>query len=181
VTRAGSPAGPSLTSVRSRVLVLLVAVSVVAGCADGEDDDARQAEKKSRASVEAELLGQARSVADLVGSTVTDWQVETRHCDITPPGRLWAMITRSKLPVPRDRQVAALHAVRDQWDRAGWEFGDRRIAPDRSLADGEPGHLEAGTSLGDASVIGSADQDYLDVIESSDCYDAVKGEDPGKG
>jgi len=166
---------------RSRVLALLVAVSVVTGCADGENYDARHAEKKSRAAVEAQLLGQARSVADLVGSTLTDWRVETRPCDITPPGRLWAMIARAQLPLPRDRQVAALHAVRDQWDREGWDFGDRRIAPDRMLADGDSGHLEAGTSFGDASVIGSANQDHFDVIVSSDCYDAVKGEDPGKG
>ena len=88
---------------------------------------------------------------------------------------------KAEFPLPRGRQVAALHAVRDQWDREGWDFSDRRIAPDRSLADGDPGHLEAGTSFGDASVIGSANQDHLDVIVSSDCYDAVKGEDPGKG
>jgi hypothetical protein len=171
----------TLGGMRSRVLALLVVVSVVAGCAHGENYDARHAAQKSRASVEAELLGQARSFADLVGSTVTDWRVETRACDITPPGRLWEMVTRSTLPLPRDRQVAALHAVRDQWDRERWDFGDRRIAPDRLLAEGEPGHLEAGTPFGDASVIGNATQDHLDVIVSSDCYDAVKGEDPGKG
>lgn len=78
---------------RSRVLALLVAVSMVAGCADGEDFGERPSEKKSRAAVEAELLGQARSIAGLVGSTVTDWRVETRPCDITPPGRLWEMVT----------------------------------------------------------------------------------------
>lgn len=83
--------------------------------------------------------------------------------------------------MPRDRRVAALHAVRDQWDQERRDFGDRRIAPDRLLADGDPGHLEAGASFGDASVIGSANQDHLDVIVSSDCNDAVKGEDPGKG
>lgn len=173
----------SLSGMRSRVVVaLLVAVSVVAGCADGEDFGERPSEKKARAPVEAELLAQARSVAGLAGSTVTDWRVETRHCDIASSGRLWAMIARAELPLPRDRQVAALHAVRDQWDREGREFGDRRIAPDRSLADGDPGHLEAGTSFGgDASVIGRADQDHLDFIVSSDCYDAVKGEDPGNG
>ena len=166
---------------RSRVLALLVAVSVVAGCAGGEDFGERPSGKKSRAAVEAELLGQARSFADLVGSSLTDWRVETRACDIASPGRLWAMVARAELPLPHGRQVAALHAVRDQWDREGWDFGDRRIAPDRSLADGDPGHLEAGTPFGDASVIGNADQDHLDVIVSSDCYDAVRGEDPGNG
>jgi hypothetical protein len=72
---------------------------------------------------------------------------------------------------------AALHAVRDQWDRDGRDFSDRRIAPDRLLSEGEPGHLEAGGY----SVIGSATEDQVDVIFSSACYDAVKGEDPGKG
>jgi hypothetical protein len=162
------------------MLAVLVAVSVVAGCSDGEDFGERPTEKKSRASVEAELLAQARSVAGLVGSTVTDWRVETRACDIASPGRLWAMIARAELPVPRARQVAALHAVRDQWDREGRDFGDRRIAPDRLLPNGDPGHLEAGMD-GDASVIGSATEDHLDVIVSSVCYDAVKGEDPGRG
>ena len=127
------------------------------------------------------MLAQARSVADLVGSTVTGWRVETTACDIVSPGRLWAMIARAELPLPRGRQVAALHAVRDQWDRDGWDFTDRRIAPDRRLPDGDPGHLEGGTAFGDASVIGSATQDHLDVIVSSNCYDAVNGEDPGKG
>jgi hypothetical protein len=162
---------------RSRVLAVLVAVSVVAGCADGEDFGERPTEKKSRVSVEVELLARARSVAGLVGSTVTGWRVETRACDIASPGRLWAMIARAELPLPRGRQVAALHAVRDQWDREGREFSDRRIAPDRLLPDGDPGHLEAEA----ASVIGSATRDQLAVIVSSDCYDAVRGENPGKG
>ena len=166
---------------RAGVLAVLVAVLAVGGCADGEDFGERPTEKKSRASVEAELLGQARAVAGLVGSTVTGWRVETSPCDIASPDRLWAMVTRAKLSLPRGRQVAALHAVRDQWDREGWDFGDRRIAPDRSLPDGDTGHLQAGSSSGNASVIGSANQDHLDVIVSSDCYDAVKGEDPGKG
>lgn len=91
------------------------------------------------------------------------------------PGRLWQMITRSKLLLPHDQQVAALHAVRDQWAREGRDFGNRSIAPDRLLPVGDTGHLEAAASFGDASVIGSADQDHLDVIVSSVCYDAVKG------
>jgi hypothetical protein len=171
----------TLSGRRSTVLALLVAVWVVAGCAGGEDFGERPSAKKSRAAVEAELLAQAQSIAGLAGSTVTDWQEETRPCDIASPGRLWAMIARAKLPLPRGQQVAALHAVRDQWDRERREYGDRRIAPDRLLPSGDTGHLQAGAAFGDASVIGSARQDHLDIIVSSNCYDAVKGEDPGKG
>ncbi|WP_127507901.1 hypothetical protein [Actinoplanes solisilvae] len=166
---------------RGTALVALGTVLALGGCAGGEDFGERPSEKRSRAAVEAEMLGQVRSVTDLTGSTLTDLRVETPACDIASPGRLWAMIVRGKLSVPRDQQAAALRAVRDQWDRENREFGDRRIAPDGSLPDGETGHLQAGFGSGNASVIGGAEQDHLDVIVSSSCYDAVKGENPARG
>lgn len=171
----------SLAGMRAGVLVALAAVVAAGGCASGEDFGDRPSGKRARAEVEAELLAQAQSVAALAGSTVSQWRVETRSCDIAKPEKLWVMITRSELPVPQDGQVAALHAVRDSWEQERREFGDRRIAPDPMLADGDTGHLEAAGAFGDASVIGTAGEDHLDVIISSPCYDAVRGEDPARG
>ena len=163
--------------------VLATAMLLATACAGAGEGDRQPAEAKSRAEVEAEARAEVQALADLAGGPVTTWATRTRRCDIGDPGRSWAMDGTARIPLPADEHVATVRAVRTRWTRAGWDFGDRRIAPDESLPGTVTGSLSAGDPGGglNVSVTSRSSDDHLAVVFGARCYQPVEGEDPAGG
>ena len=174
-----------MTKVAARAVALLgTAILLLAGCAEGGDKGDKQPSKaRPAAAVEAELRAEVQALADLAGSIVTTWEVRTPRCDMANPGRSWAMLGSARIPLAASRHLEVLHAIRDRWGHARWQFGDDRIAPDTTLLDGQTGHLSARHPTADhgVTVISYSGWDFLLVRASSDCYQPAKGEDPASG
>lgn len=169
-------------SVRA-VAVLATAVTLITACAGPDAGNGPPTEAKSRAEVEAVIRTEVDALAVLAGSSVTNWAAETSACDIADPGRAWAMSGSADIPLPPDKHVETVRAIRDRWFRADWQLGDSRVTPDASLPDTVTGSLTAGhPDAGyNVSVTSRSSHDHLALGFGARCYQPVEGEDPANG
>lgn len=173
-----------MTGAAVRLLALLTtAILFSAACTGADEGGKPPSEAKPKAQVEAAVRAEVQALADLAGGTVTNWAAKSSRCDIARAGRSWSMGGSAQIPLPSDKQVETVRAIRNRWARANWEFGDDRITPDVSLSDPVTGSVLAAhpTAKFNISVTSGASHDHLVIGFGTGCYQPAKGEDPANG
>ena len=159
-----------------RRALALVTILLIAGC-DGAEKG-QTVEVKTRAEVETVVRARADAVTTLAAGTLENFRMNGAPCDgpggATAEDGRWNLSGFGAIVLPAEKHLAALQAIKKQWEADGW-----RIDEDRTLPDGVRGALSGAAPDGiGVTVTSSRPPKQLALIVVSRCYRPAPGEDP---